>query len=46
METLEAIMSWRSTRKFLDRPVEDEKLHAILDAVRRAPSWANMQCWR
>jgi nitroreductase len=26
--------------------VEDEKLNAVLDAVRMAPSWANMQCWR
>lgn len=46
METLEAIKTWRSTRKFLDKPVEEEKLEAILEAVRRAPSWANMQCWR
>lgn len=46
METLEAITSWRSTRKFLDRPVEEEKLAAILEGVRRAPSWANMQCWK
>ncbi len=33
-------------RKFLDRPVEPEKLQAVLEAVRMAPSWANMQCWR
>ncbi len=46
METLEAITSWRSTRKFLDNSVEEEKLNAILEAVRRAPSWANMQCWK
>jgi nitroreductase len=46
METFEAIRTWKSTRKFLDRPVEDEKLQAILEAVRRAPSWANKQCWR
>ncbi len=46
METLEAIRTWKSTRKFLDRPVEDEKLNSIIEAVRRAPSWANMQCWR
>jgi len=46
METLEAIMSWRSTRRFLDKPVEEGKLQAILEAVRRAPSWANMQCWK
>jgi nitroreductase len=46
MDTLEAIKTWRSTRKFQDRPVEEEKLEEILDAVRRAPSWANTQCWK
>jgi nitroreductase len=46
MNTLEAINTWKSTRKFQDKPIEEEKLEAILEAVRRAPSWANMQCWR
>jgi nitroreductase len=46
METLDAIRSWRSTRRFSDTPVEPEKLTTILESVRRAPSWANMQCWR
>jgi nitroreductase len=35
----------RSIRKYGDRPVEEEKLEAILEAARTAPSWANMQCW-
>ncbi|HWI41506.1 MAG TPA: nitroreductase family protein [Verrucomicrobiae bacterium] len=46
METLEAIRTRRSVRKFSDRPVEPEKLQAVLEAVRQAPSWANLQCWR
>ena len=46
MDTLEAIKTWRSTRKFQDKPVEEEKLEAVLEAVRRAPSWANLQCWK
>ncbi|GLI37330.1 nitroreductase family protein [Geobacter hydrogenophilus] len=46
METLEAIRTRRSVRKFSDRPVEPDKLRAVLDAARLAPSWANMQCWR
>jgi nitroreductase len=46
MELFEAINTRRSIRKYQDRPVEDEKLHAVLEAVRMAPSWANMQCWR
>lgn len=46
MDTLEAIRERRSVRKFSDRPVEEDKLTAVLEAVRMAPSWANMQCWR
>jgi nitroreductase len=45
METLEAIRTRRSVRKFSDKPVEPEKLQAVLEAVRQAPSWSNMQCW-
>jgi nitroreductase len=46
MDLFEAIRTRRSVRKFADRPVEEEKLAAVLEAVRMAPSWANMQCWR
>lgn len=46
METLAAISSRRSVRKFSSQPVEPEKLQAVLEAARLAPSWANMQCWR
>jgi nitroreductase len=46
MDALEAIKTRRSVRKFLNKPVEPEKLQAILEATRMAPSWANMQCWR
>ena len=46
MKLSEAIRTRRSVRTYRDKPVEDEKLHAVLDAVRMAPSWANMQCWR
>ncbi|MBI5847966.1 MAG: nitroreductase family protein [Nitrospirae bacterium] len=46
MELFEAIQTRRSVRKFSDRPVEEEKLQQLLEAVRMAPSWANMQCWR
>ncbi len=46
MDLFEAIETRRSIRRYQDRPVEEEKLLAILDAVRMAPSWANMQCWR
>ena len=46
MDLFEAIKTRRSVRKYLDKPVEDDKLEAVLEAVRLAPSWANMQCWR
>ncbi len=46
MDLLEAIRTRRSVRKYSDKPVEDDKLEAVLEAVRLAPSWANMQCWR
>ncbi len=46
MDTLEAIETRRSVRKFLSKPIEPEKLQAVLNAARLAPSWANLQCWR
>ncbi len=46
MELFEAIRTRRSTRRYLDKPVEEDKLRAVLEAVRMSPSWANMQCWR
>lgn len=46
MDTMEAIRTRRSVRKFSDRPVEPEKLQAMMEAAQAAPSWANMQCWR
>ena len=46
MDLFEAIKTRRSIRNYLDQPVEDDKLLAVLESVRMAPSWANMQCWR
>jgi nitroreductase len=46
MELFEAIRTRRSIRKYLTKAVEEEKLQAVLEAVRLSPSWANMQCWR
>ena len=46
MDVFEAINTRRSVRRFKDHPVEDEKLNALLEAVRQAPSWSNLQCWR
>ncbi len=46
MELFDAIKTRRSIRKYRDKPVEEEKLQAVLEAVRMSPSWANFQCWR
>ncbi len=46
MDTLEAIKTRRSVRKFSNRPVETDKLQEVLEAARMAPSWANLQCWQ
>ncbi len=36
----------RSVRKFLERPVEREKILACIEAARLAPSASNVQPWR
>jgi len=46
MDVYEAIRTRKSVRSYLDKPVEDEKLHRILEAVRLAPSASNRQEWR
>jgi len=46
METLEAIKTRRSIRKYKATPVDDSTLEQVLEAAQWAPSWANTQCWR
>ena len=46
MNTLEAINARRSVRKYIERPVEFEKITTILDAARKAPSAGNLQDWK
>ena len=43
MDTLEAIMTRRSTRKFKSGPVAEELLSKIIEAGRAAPTGANSQ---
>lgn len=43
---LELFRERKSVRKYEERPVEDEKIKAVLEAARVAPSWANKQCWQ
>ena len=44
-EVMNSIMARRSVRKYLDKPVEHEKLEAIAQAGINAPSARNMQMW-
>jgi nitroreductase len=46
MELMDAVRGRRSVRSYSDRSVEDEKLEAVLEAGRLAPSARNMQDWR
>lgn len=45
MQILNPIENWRSIRRYEQREVEKEKINAILEAGRRAPSWQNLQPW-
>lgn len=42
---IDVVTGRRSIRRFESRPMENEKLTAILEAARWTPSWANTQCW-
>jgi nitroreductase len=46
MDVMEAIKTRKSTRNYLDKPVEDDKLRIVLEAARLAPSASNRQEWR
>lgn len=45
MELEKIILERHSTRQFLDKPVEREKINACLEAARLAPSACNSQPW-
>jgi nitroreductase len=46
MNVIDAIVTRKSVRSFLTRRIEDEKLTAVLNAARLAPSASNRQEWR
>jgi nitroreductase len=45
MDLFEAIKKRRSVRSYLDKPVEDEKLQAVLEAANAAPSAGDLQAF-
>lgn len=46
MELKQAMQNRKSCRKYTEQPVEREKLTAIVDAARLAPSGSNLQRWK
>ena len=46
MDTLDAIRTRRSIRKYQDKPVPEELIHHILSAAMMAPSARNAQPWQ
>ena len=46
MDVFEAMRNRRSIRKYLDLPVEWDKVGTILEAGRLAPSAGNLQAWK
>ena len=46
MNVIDALSKRKSTRAFLSRPVEREKIITILDAARHSPSGTNAQPWQ
>jgi len=46
MKVAEALKQRKSVRAYLDKPVEEEKIQAILDAARHTPSGVNTQPWQ
>ncbi|NIR15900.1 MAG: nitroreductase family protein [Desulfobacterales bacterium] len=45
-QVLDAIKDRRTILRFEEAPVEEDKIQAILEAGRWAPSWLNRQPWR
>jgi nitroreductase len=46
MDVAKAIRNRYSCRQYLDKPIEQHVLQAILEAARQAPSAKNLQDWR
>lgn len=45
MDVHECIRTRRSMRKYTEDKVTDEQLKKVLEAIRWAPSWVNLQVW-
>lgn len=45
MDALDMILSRRSTRRFIDKPIAPEKLHKLLEAAMSGPCCVNARDW-
>ena len=45
VDTIEAIKARCSQRRFKEGDIPEDVIADVLEAFRRAPSWANTQCW-
>ncbi|MEB8434268.1 nitroreductase [Cocleimonas sp. KMM 6892] len=46
MNVSDALKQRKSVRAYMDKPVEDEKIQAVLEAARYSPSGTNTQPWQ
>ena len=46
MDVVEAVRTRRAKRALQDKPIEDDKVEALIEAARLAPSCNNFQPWR
>ncbi len=46
MDFFDVIRTRKSIRKYINKPVEPEKIEQIMSAAQLAPSWRNAQCWK
>jgi len=46
MDFLNLVKKRQSTRRFLDKPVERDKIERCIEAARLAPSATNTQPWK
>ncbi len=44
-ELMQVIRERRTIRNYEEKPIPDNALQQVLEAVKWAPSWANTQCW-
>ncbi len=45
MDTMTSVLGRRSIRKYKKDPINSQDLAQVLEAIRWAPSWANVQPW-